>query len=88
MAYGHIHGNMLAEVEGFPDAMRLVDLIVETVWCVGQVVGVAARHDEARAAETTRRAVTLQTTAFSCRRALVSPLPSVVSLAPPQQMLQ
>lgn len=32
MAYGHIHGNMLAEVEGFPDAMRLVDLMVETVW--------------------------------------------------------
>jgi hypothetical protein len=34
MAYGHIHGNMLAEVEGFPDAMHLVDLIVETVWYV------------------------------------------------------
>eukprot|EP00054_Salpingoeca_dolichothecata_P019245 m.119519 g.119519 ORF g.119519 m.119519 type:complete len:1767 (+) comp23182_c0_seq1:115-5415(+) len=31
MAYGHINGNMLAEVEGFPDAMRLVDLIVDTV---------------------------------------------------------
>jgi brefeldin A-inhibited guanine nucleotide-exchange protein len=32
MAYGHVSGNMLAEVEGFPDAMRLVDLIVDIVW--------------------------------------------------------
>eukprot|EP00047_Mylnosiga_fluctuans_P017396 m.61060 g.61060 ORF g.61060 m.61060 type:complete len:1686 (-) comp7058_c0_seq3:111-5168(-) len=31
MAYGHLTGDMLAEVEGFPDAMRLVDLIVDTI---------------------------------------------------------
>lgn len=31
MAYGHLTGNMLAEVEGFPDAMRLIDLIVDTI---------------------------------------------------------
>ena len=34
MAYGHLTGNMLTEVEGFPDAARLVDLIVDTVWFV------------------------------------------------------
>ena len=32
MAYGHMNGNMLTEVEGFPDAMRLIDLIVDTIW--------------------------------------------------------
>lgn len=31
MAYGHLTGEMLAEVEGFPDAMRLIDLIVDTI---------------------------------------------------------
>ncbi|EDQ86494.1 uncharacterized protein MONBRDRAFT_33770 [Monosiga brevicollis MX1] len=31
MAYGHINSHMMAEVEGFPDAMRLVDLVVETI---------------------------------------------------------
>jgi brefeldin A-inhibited guanine nucleotide-exchange protein len=31
MAYGHLTGGMLAEVEGFPDAMRLIDLIVDTI---------------------------------------------------------
>jgi len=32
MAYGHLTGRMLSAVDGFPDAIRLVDLIVDTVW--------------------------------------------------------
>ena len=31
MAYGHLTGELLAEVDGMPDATRLIDLIVDTI---------------------------------------------------------
>lgn len=32
MAHGHLKGTLMAEVENFPDPMRLIDLIVDTIW--------------------------------------------------------
>ena len=62
MAYGHLTGNMLTEVDGFPDAARLVDLIVDTVWCVAHAAPVRTQclHSRCFVVDNTDEGVQLQ----------------------------